>query len=301
MRVQARSKTSSRDKLWSPRADIQRFDPVLVFVLRASAALAGLVAIVITIFVLKEAGPALLDIGPARFALDDAWFPTSGRFGMVPMLLGTVLCAGLAMLIAVPTGVVSALWLNFYAPKTIATWYRRLLELLAGIPSVVYGFWGLVALVPVIARFEPPGASLLAGALVLAVMVLPTVALISDCAIMALPREQMMAARALGTSTVGALFHVVLPAARPGIRTAIILALGRAVGETMAVLMVCGNVVQVPGSIFDPVRTLTANIALEMAYATEAHRSVLFVSGLFLVVLVVLLVLGNRAADRRPA
>lgn len=267
--------------------------------LRAAAALAGLVAIVITVFVVKEAAPALVSVGPPRFVLDDAWFPTSGRFGMLPMLAGTILCAGLAMLIAVPAGVISALWLNFYAPKSIATWYRRLLELLAGIPSVVYGFWGLVALVPLIAKVEPPGASLLAGGLVLAIMVLPTVALISDSAILALPKEQMMAARALGTSTVGALLHVVLPAARPGIRTGIILALGRAVGETMAVLMVCGNVVQVPGSLFDPVRTLTANIALEMAYATEAHRSVLFVSGLFLVALVVGLVLGNRFADRR--
>ena len=277
---------------------MRRFDPLLVFVLRAAAALAGGVAIVIALFVFQEAAPALTGVGPARFLSDDAWFPTSGQYGMWPMVLGTTLCAALAMLLAVPTGVISALWLNFYAPKSVAVWYRRLLELLAGIPSVVYGFWGLVALVPLIARLAPPGASLLAGGLILGIMVLPTVALISDSAISAVPREQMMGARALGTSTVGALFHVVLPAARSGIRTSIVLALGRAVGETMAVLMVCGNVVQVPGSVLDPVRTLTANIALEMAYATSEHRAALFVSGLFLVILVASLVLGNRAMNR---
>jgi phosphate transport system permease protein len=273
-------------------------DAVLVFLLRAAAGLSGLVVVVIVAFVGRESLPALTSIGVGPFLTDDAWLPTSGQFGMLPMVVGTLATTALALLLAVPLGLASAAWLRFYAPPPLAALYRRLVELLAGIPSVVYGLWGLTALVPLLARIEPPGASLLAGSLILALMVLPTIALITDAAFGAIPREILAGASALGTSRAGALVHLVVPAARSGIGTAVTLATGRALGETMAVLMVCGNVVAMPDSLLAPVRTLTANIALEMAYAMGDHRSALFISGLLLVVVVIALTLVNQRLRR---
>jgi phosphate transport system permease protein len=165
-----------------------------------------------------------------------------------------------------------------------------MIELLAGIPSVVYGLWGLVVLVPLVARWQPPGASLMSAIIILTIMIVPTIALVAGAAIGSLPREYLQAAAALGLSRRRTVTSVVLPAARSGLLTAGLLATGRALGETMAVLMVAGNVVQTPTGLFQPVRTLTANIALEMAYAMGNHRSALFVSGLVLMAMVTVLV-----------
>jgi phosphate transport system permease protein len=151
---------------------------------------------------------------------------------------------------------------------------------------VVYGLWGLVTLVPLIAGVKPPGASLLAGVLVLALMILPTVAVVADGAVQRLPAAFHLGGAALGMRRHAVAFRIVVPAARSGLTTALVLALGRALGETMALLMVTGNLVQYPSSLFDPVRTLASNIALEMAYAQGIHRSALFVSGLILALLV---------------
>ena len=165
--------------------------------------------------------------------------------------------------------------------------YRRLIELLAGIPSVVYGFWGLVTLVPLIARVRPPGPSLLAGILILTIMILPTITLMAHAALAGVPKHYLQGAAALGLSRWATIRGVVFPAARSGLFTGVILETGRAIGETMAILMVCGNVVRTPHSLFDPIRTLTANIALEMGFALGDHRSALFVSGLLLTAMIV--------------
>lgn len=246
--------------------------------------------LLITLFVAVESLPALSHVGILRIFADESWHPSAmaeeGQFNLVPMIVGTLLVSLGAMLLALPLGVASALFIHFYAPRPLAAVYRRLIELLAGIPSVVYGFWGLTVLVPIIARWEPPGASLLAGILVLSLMILPTIAMVCDATFTHLPRAYLQAAAALGMSRWGTVRGVVLPAARSGIMTAVMLAAGRAIGETMAMLMVCGNIVRLPKSLFDPVRTLTANIALEMAYALGDHRSALFVSGLVLLMLV---------------
>jgi phosphate transport system permease protein len=170
--------------------------------------------------------------------------------------------------------------------------------LLAGIPSVVYGFWGLVVLVPLIGRIQPPGTSLLAGIAILTIMILPTIALMADASLAKVPPEYLRGAAALGLSRWGMIRGVVFPAAKSGLFTGVILETGRAIGETMAMLMVCGNVVQTPKSLFDPMRTLTANIALEMAYATGDHRSALFVSGLVLMALIVALVVGAEVISK---
>lgn len=250
------------------------------------------VTLLIVVFVFSESLPALSKVG-LGFVRDESWYPSpeaaQGQFGMLPMLGATAFCTVGAVLISTPVGIGCALFSHFYAPAWLAGPFRRVIELLAGIPSVVYGFWGLVVLVPWIGRWQAPGASLLAGILILGLMILPTLTLSCTAALSSLPLEDFQAAAATGLSRWGTIRGVVLPAIAPSLATGVFLQSGRALGETMAVLMVCGNVVQWPGSLFDPVRPLTANIALEMSYAMGDHRSALFVSGLALLSAVFLL------------
>ena len=243
----------------------------------------GTILILVAGFLLWETIPFLRNVGIQHLVQDLDWAPTASEYNVIPMVLGSLTVACGALIIAIPLGLSSAIFCQFYAPPTLAMLYRKMLELLAGIPSVVYGFWGLVVLVPLIARLQAPGPSLLAGSIILALMVLPTIALVTENSLVQLPQSYWRSARAMGLGRWPTICQVCLPAAKAGIVTAIVLAFGRAMGETMAVVMVCGNVVQVPHSVFDPVRTLTANIALEMAYATGLHRSALFVSGLILI------------------
>ena len=261
--------------------------------LMASSAVALLV--LIFLFLLSESRLALVDGHWLRFFTSAGWFPSDGQFNLWPMLLATLLATSGALLLALPMGLASALFVGFFAPAGLATLFRRLLMLLAGIPSVVYGLWGLTVLVPLITSVAPPGASLLAAILILALMILPTVALTSEAALRVVPVSYWRGGQALGLSAQTILLRVAIPAARRGILAGALLAATRAVGETMAELMVAGNVVQVPGSLFDSVRVLTANIALEMAYATGGHRAGLYVSSLLLTLVVVAIVcLGRR-------
>lgn len=278
-----------------PIAPHERRDAALSWFLRLLALAGSSLSCLIVVFLLIEALPALRHVGVTRFFTDASWHPTSALFNLSPMLWGTLALTAGALVLAVPLGLGSGLFVHFYAPRRLAALHRAVVEVLAGIPSVVYGFWGLVVLVPFIAKVSPPGTSLLAGILILALMIAPTVAIITDASIASVPTEVLKAAVALGMTRTGTLRAVVLPQARRGIATGIVLATGRALGETMAVLMVCGNVVQTPESIFEPVRALTANMALEMAYATGDHRSALFVSGLVLMLVVSVLVLAADA------
>jgi phosphate transport system permease protein len=268
-------------------------------VLRGIASLTGAIVVMIVAFLFLESLGVLSSVGPWRFVSDGAWHPTTGQFDLTHMLLGTVLVTGGAVLLATPLGIASALFCRFYAPAPVARVYGRLIEILAGIPSVIYGLWGLMVLVPLIGSLKPPGPSLLAGILILTIMIVPTIALFSDAALREVPERYIQGATALGLSRWGMVRGVVLPAARSGLFTGVLLGMGRAIGETMAVLMVCGNVVQAPGSLFDPIRPLTANIALEMGYALGDHRAALFVSGLFLMGIVVVLVSAAEVAGRR--
>lgn len=270
----------------SPSAPI---DAQMVWLLRGAASLATGVVLLILLFLAVESWPALRHISVGRFLADPSWNPGESLYNLTPMLSGTLWAAGGALLLAAPLGIASALFIVYYAPPGGASTYRHLVELLAGIPSVVYGFWGLTTLVPLINQLHPPGASLLAGILVLTLMVLPTIALTASAALLAVPNDYLRGAAALGMSRWGMIRGVALPAAKTGIVAGIILATGRAIGETMAVLMVTGNVVQHAASPFDPIRTLAANIALEMPYAMSDHRAALFVSGLALMLLVMML------------
>jgi phosphate transport system permease protein len=211
-------------------------------------------------------------------------------YNLIPMLWGTLAAMAGSVLLATPIGILSAVFCHYYAPPSVAKIYRRIIELLAGIPSVVYGFWGLVVLVPLINKISPPGTSLLAAIFILTVMILPTIALMADGSLSNVPKSYLEGAAALGFSRWRTIRDVVFPAAKSGLFTGVILETGRAIGETMAVLMVSGNIVQTPKSIFDPIRTLTTNIALEMAYAVGDHRSALFVSGVVLMGIIILLV-----------
>ncbi len=264
-------------------------DTLVRWLLRSAAGIAAAVVLLILLFLAVEAWPILRHIPLPHFFTDASWHPGEGMYNLAPMLSGTLYAAAGALLLAVPLGMASSLFVLYYASPALANGYLRLIELLAGIPSVVFGFWGLTTLVPLINRIHAPGASLLAGILILTLMILPTVALTAQAALLAVPREYMRGAVALGMSRWGMICGVALPAAKAGIAGGVTLAAGRAIGETMAVLMVTGNVVEHARSPFDPVRTLAANIALEMPYALGDHRAALFVSGFLLMILVMIL------------
>lgn len=264
----------------------QRIDRLGAMLLRTSGLISASIVLLVVGFLLWRAWPAFTNIGAAHFALDEDWSPSAGRFDLTAMAATSVATTLGAIALAGPLGIGSALFSRFYAPPPLAAVYRRLVELLAGIPSVIYGFWGLVTLVPLLARWRGSGASLLAATLVLTLMILPTVALLTEAALASVPGTQRQGAAALGLGTWVTLRRVILPAALPGIVRALLLAAMRAVGETMAVLMVSGNVVRFPGDPFAAVRALTSNIALEMGYAYGDHQSALFFSGLVLLALV---------------
>lgn len=267
---------------------------------RICVAAAGGLAVLMIGFILMEALPALRESGPSRLMNDSTWLASAGRFGVAPLLAASLAVTAGALVIAVPLGVLSALFLEVYAPAVIATGYHRMLELLAGVPSVVTGLWGLSHVVPWINRIQPPGQSLLAGCVVLSLMILPVIALTSAMAIRRVIHEQRQAVLALGMRRDTFLLRIVLPVARRGILSGVVLAFVRAIGETMAVVMVCGNTVQVPTSLFSPMRTLTANIALEMGEAAGIHRSLLFLTALLLMVVIAatLLVPGSQPESR---
>ncbi|MEX2488795.1 MAG: phosphate ABC transporter permease subunit PstC [Pseudomonadales bacterium] len=261
----------------------------MYFTLASAAGLAGLLLIPVVLLLILESLPLLAPAALWESLTSAAWHPRAGEFGLLAMMVASLLISALALALAAPLGILYAVWLNLYLPRRWTNRLRPLQELLAGIPSVVYGLWGLVVLVPMINSYAPPGASLLAAVLVLALMILPFSALVTDAALQAPIRHRMSAAQALAVSRWGTFRRVLWPEARATIIGGIVLQFGRALGETLAVVMVAGNVVQFPGSLFDPVRTLTANIALEMSYATGTHHTALFLSGLVLMLITLIL------------
>lgn len=257
----------------------------------ASLALAGtLIIALIAAFLINEAAPLLGKGGFLRFVTDPGWWPRDGAFNMLPMVLASLCLAAGALALAAPFGIAFAITTSLRDPPVVGPLLRGLVEASAAVPTVIHGLWGLTTLVPLIGRIAAPGASLLAGIVVLAIMVFPTITLLVQATLRAVPAEFAQAARALGVSRSQTILHVVLPAARRGILSALVLGVTRAIGETMVVLMVCGNIVQVPASLFEPVRALTANIALEMPFAMGDHRASLFVAGLLLLLVVACMV-----------
>ncbi len=254
----------------------------------------------ITIFIFLEGFPLILSAGLKNFILSSHWAPTKGHFGILAMIISSVLVTLGAMVIGVPLGLSCAIVLAEFSPKRLKMVLKPTLELLAGIPSVVYGFLGVIWLVPLIRNYlGGPGLSLLAASIILGIMILPTVISISIDALTAVPDLYRDGSLALGATRWQTVSRVVLPAASSGIITAIILGMGRAIGETMAVIMVAGNALQIPTSILDPVRTLTSNIALELGYAAGRHREALFATGIVLFIIIMILNLSATLITRR--
>jgi phosphate ABC transporter permease protein PstC len=251
--------------------------------------------VLITAFIFVEGLPVLSKAGLGNFLLSSQWAPTRGHFGIFAMIVSSVLATLGALAIGVPLGLACAVTLAEFATPTARIILKPAVELLAGIPSVVYGFLGVVLLVPLVRdHLGGPGLSLLAVTLILGIMILPTVIGISIDAIQAVPQTYREASLALGATKWQTVYRVVLPAAKSGIITAVVLAMGRAVGETMAVIMVAGNALRLPHSPLDSVRTLTSNIALELGYASGDHRAALFATGL--VLFAVILALNGAAS-----
>ncbi len=254
----------------------------------AFSALASL--LLIAVFILKEGVPFFFKYGLGHFLFGLTWDPQAGQFGIYPMIVASLWVTLGAMAIGAPLGIAGAIFLNEFVPRSVLRVVKPTIELLAGIPSVVYGFLGVMVLAPFIrAHLGGPGLSILAASVILGIMVLPTVISISTDAIGAVPNSYREGALALGATRWQSVTLVTVKAARSGIIASIILAMGRALGETMAVIMVVGNAVKVPHSALDSARTLTANIALEMGYATGLHREALFATGVVLFVVIMLL------------
>ncbi len=253
----------------------------------------------IILFIFKEGLPAFAQVGLWQFVTGTRWSPGKNLLGILPMIAGSFVVTAGALVVGLPLGLGCAIYLSEFATAKTAAILKPTIELLAGIPSVVFGFIGLTLMVPFIRNFfGGPGFSVLASALVLGIMILPTMVSVSYDALRAVPPEYREGMLALGSTDWQAVKMVVLPAARPGILAAAILAMGRAIGETMAVIMVAGNSTIIPTSFLDPVRTLTSNIALEMGYATGLHRQALFATGVVLFVIISILNLTARVVVR---
>ena len=260
------------------------------------AACASVLAVaLICIFLFANGLPAMSEIGFLNFLTGTVWKPNNDIYGILPMIVGSLYVTAGAIIFGVPIGILTAVFMAFYCPKQIYKPLKTATELLAGIPSVVYGFFGLVVLVPVVRQigrdlgFGGNGSSMLTASLLLGMMILPTIIGLTESSLRAVPTQYYEGAVALGATHERAIFRVVLPAAKSGTVAAIVLGVGRAIGETMAVIMVAGNQTWMPRGIFRGVRTMTANIVIEMGYATDLHREALIATGVVLFVFILII------------
>lgn len=248
----------------------------------------------ICIFLFANGIPAIGKIGVGNFLLGDIWKPGSNQYGIFAFIVGSIYVTAGAILIGVPIGVLTAAFMAKFCPKKLYCPLKAGVELLAGIPSVIYGFFGLMVIVPFVREqfrdsFGGNGLSILTAAVLLGLMILPTIINVSEAAIRAVPDKYYQGALALGATHERSVFRTVLPAAKSGIMAGIVLGIGRAIGETMAVIMVVGNQPRMPKGIFEGARTLTANIVIEMGYATGLHREALIATGVVLFVFILLI------------
>lgn len=278
----------------------QSSDRIILLVLKIFGFLITTLVSLIFLFVLIESIPSISETAVIRLFTDEGWYPSENLYNLAPMLVASLLLMLGSLVISVPFGIGLAVFTQLVAPKYVSTLYRRAIELFAGIPSVIFGLWGLVVLVPIVLKYFPPGQSLLSGIIVLSLMILPLMALSADQMIGEFLLQYRNEIALTQLSRVSLFFRVILPSLNLKLFSSLFLQAGRALGETMAVLMVCGNIVQFPDSLFSPVRALTSNIALEMAYAMGDHRSALFVSGLLLLVLVLFLnLISDQILNRK--
>lgn len=260
-----------------------------VFFIAACASIFAVVLICLFLFV--NGIPAMKEIGIFDFLLGERWKPGNNIFGIFPMIMGSIYVTAGAIVIGVPVGILTSVFMAEYCPKKIYPFLKSATELLAGIPSVVYGFFGLVVLVPLIRSLfrEGDGNSMLTASILLGIMILPTIIGVSESALRSVPRTYYEGALALGATHERSIFSIVLPAAKSGVVAGVVLGIGRAIGETMAVVMIAGNQPRMPRGLLRGVRTMTANIVLEMGYAADLHREALIATGVVLFVFILLI------------
>lgn len=265
-----------------------------------AAALSILAVGLICVFLFANGVPAMVEIGIPDFLLCTTWRPANDIYGIFPMIIGSIYVTAGALIFGVPAGLLTAIFLSRFASAKVAVFLKPGVELLAGIPSVVYGFFGLMIIVPFI-RLNAPGngLSLLAASILLGIMILPTVITVAKNALDAVPQSYYEGALALGATHERSVLRVLVPAAISGIMAGVVLGIGRAIGETMAVVMVAGNQPIIPASVFDGVRTMTANIVLEMGYAADLHRGALIATGVVLFVFILLISTLFNAMKKR--
>lgn len=259
-----------------------------------------LAVVLICVFLFSGGVPAMLEIGVFKFLFGTTWKPGNNLYGIFPMIVGSLYVTAGAILFGVPLGLLAAVFMARFCPKTLYRILKPAIELMAGIPSVIYGFFALVVIVPWVKNtFGGRGQSILAAALLLGFMILPTIIEVTEAAIRAVPNSYYEGGLALGASHERSVFFALLPGARSGILAGIVLGIGRAIGETMAVMMVVGNQPRIPGSILEGCRTLTTNIVMEMGYAADLHKEALIATAVVLFVFILIINLSFSALKRR--
>ena len=260
----------------------------IIFLIAAGFSI--LAVLLICLFLFANGIPAMHKIGLTNFMFGTKWKPGNDLYGIFPMIAGSLYVTAGAILTGVPVGLMTAIFLSKFCPKWLHKMLKPAIDLLAGIPSVVYGFFGLMVIVPFVRNvFGGNGSSILTASLLLGMMILPTIISVSETALNAVPQSYYEGSRALGATHERSVFLTMLPAAKSGIMAGMILGIGRAIGETMAVIMVAGNQARLPDSVLKGVRTLTANIVIEMGYATDLHREALIATGVVLFVFILLI------------
>jgi phosphate transport system permease protein len=282
---------------------IKRYrEPIMKIVFLIAACASILSVGLICLFLFVNGIPAMGKIGLLDFLLGTKWKPSNDYYGILPMILGSIYVTAGALVIGVPIGVLTAIFLARFCPKGIYRFLKPAVELLAGIPSVVYGFFGLVLMVPLVRdTFGGNGSSILTASVLLGIMILPTIIGVSEAAIRAVPESYYEGGLALGASHERSVFFTMLPAAKSGILAGVVLGMGRAIGETMAVIMVAGNQARMPAGLLKGVRTLTANIVIEMGYAAELHREALIATAVVLFIFILIINLLFSILKRRSA
>lgn len=272
----------------------------VVFLLSASISIVAVV--LICLFLFANGIPTIGKIGPLNFLLGTTWRPGNDLYGILPMILGSVYVTAGALLVGVPIGILCAVFLACYCPEKLYKFLKPAVDLLAGIPSIVYGFFGLVVIVPILQNLVGDGfsgKSILTASILLGIMILPTIIGVTESSLRAVPVQYYEGALALGATKERSIFRASMPAAKSGITAGIILGVGRAIGEAMAITWIAGNQAVIPTSIFDGARTLTANIVLEMGYASDLHREALIATAVVLFVFILIINLCFSMLKRR--
>jgi len=275
-------------------------EKVMRFVFLLAACMAILSVLLICVFLFTNGIPAFQKIGVLNFLIGTRWAPGNDIYGIAPMIVGTIYVTAGAILVGVPIGIMTAIFMAEFCPEWLYKFLKPAVQLLAGIPSIIYGFFGLVVLVPLFGQlFDVSGKNILTASVLLGIMILPTIVSISESAIRAVPRSYYEGSRSLGATHEEAVFTAVVPASKSGILAGVVLGIGRAVGETMAVIMICGNQPAIPEGILSGARTLTANIVLEMGYAADLHREALIATAVVLFVFILMINFIFSALKRR--